>query len=107
MRILGILRDIVSADSAARAQGADAATDLIQEYSDAETLILTFVVGCSYEVETDLAAQEAQLHSLAEFAERGVLPKFVLRRVLGVGKAGLVGSSREHFDYLAEVADTE
>lgn len=107
VRILAILREIVSAESAERARGADAATDLIQEYSDAETLTLTFAMACSYELETDLVAQEAQLHALAEFAESGVLPGFVLRRVLGVDKGSLAGSAREHLDYLSEVADIE
>lgn len=45
VRILAMLREIVSADSGDRARAADAAPDLIQEYSDSETLTLTFAVA--------------------------------------------------------------
>lgn len=107
VRILPMLRDILSEHPEKRSLGADAATDLIQEYSDAETLSLTFILACCCEVESDPDAQEAQLHALAEFAEYYLLPQFVLRRILGMEATELIGSAREHFDYLVEVANVE
>lgn len=107
VRILSVLRDIVGDEVSNRARGADASTDLIQEYSDAETLTLTFALACVYEVETDPSALEAQLHALAEFAEHGALPQVVLHRVLSVDKADLEGSAREHLGYLIETAGVE
>lgn len=107
VRILPILRDILSEHPENRSLGADAATDLIQEYSDAETLCLTFTLACCCEVERDPDAQEAQLHALAEFAEHYLLPQFVLLRTLGINATRLTGSAREHFDYLVEMASVE
>jgi hypothetical protein len=107
VRILPILRDVVSGDPSDRARGADAATDLIWEYSDEEVVSLAFTLACAFEVEVDRQAQEAQLHALAEFAEYGVLPGFVLRRVLGMDMGELAGSAREHLEYLLEMADVE
>lgn len=107
VRILPILRGILSEAPGDRARGADAATDLIREYSDAETLSITFTLACSCEVECDLAAREAQLHALAEFAEHNLLPRVVLLRVLRMETGELAGSAREHFDYLNEVAGIE
>lgn len=105
--ILAILRGIVSADAVQRASGADAATDLIDEYTDAEALTLTFALACAYEVEADVVAQEAQLHALAEFAESYALPTTVLQVVLEVEKGDLTGSAAEHLDYLHQVAELE
>lgn len=107
VRILPILRDIVSDDPEDRALGADAATDLIHEYSDAETHSLTFTLACCCEVERDPNAQEAQLHALAEFAEYNYLPQYALLRVLRMDATQLTGSAREHFDYLVEAARVE
>lgn len=105
--ILAILRDIVSSDAGVRARGADKATDLIDEYDDAETLTLTFAMARAYEVETDLSAHEAQLHAFAEFAEHNVLPQLVLLRVVSVNNNALAGWSREHLDFPIEAAHVE
>lgn len=103
MRILSILRDIVSHDPTTRARGADDSTDLIRDLSDPETLTLTFTLACAYEIEDAAVAQEAQLHAMAEFAEGDALPGFVLQRVLSIDKKPREATAIEYLEYLNEV----
>lgn len=104
--ILDVVRQIVDdANPRIRAVGADAVTDLRLQRGRMETTAVGHVLALAYELESDGVAMEAQLNSLADLADSGLLSSGLLLHILGIDRPNMAGSGREHLEYLAQAIE--
>lgn len=95
-----IARGLVGEDPAIRARRADEVTDIIRDLSSADAAALAYLLGAVRISEFDVAAQEAQLHALAELSEWHELPAGALALLSHVPRETLSGSQSEYVDDL-------
>jgi hypothetical protein len=100
-----LLSGLVGASPEARGYAADSVTDRLRSFDSQEAAIIARVLLWLASVETDDSAKEAQLHALAELAERDLVPKDVLTELGLLSPDELRGSPKEYFDYLLSLRD--
>jgi len=79
--VLDLVAGLASAGAHRRQRTADEVTDVHRHLGDDDTSVLATVLVAARLVEGDKAAQEAQLHALAELAEWHQLPRTVVARL--------------------------
>jgi hypothetical protein len=102
-KILGLLKDLLTSPAEGRGLAADSVIDWLNSFDDHEMAVVSQVLAWLAIIESDADAREAQLHAIAQVAERGQLPLAVLTQVRGISRGSLRGSSVEHYDYLSSM----
>lgn len=99
--VAGLLRGIVSADAGERERAADEVCDVVMSLGETAPAV-SWALVVARSVENSMAAQEAQLHALAEVHELVGVPIEVLEVVRRRGRSWRGGSQDEYVAFLTE-----
>jgi hypothetical protein len=97
--VVDLVRRLTSQQAQDRAIAAEEATDIIHSLGELGP-VLAGVLALVRLRESDLAAQEAELHALAELHEWGLVSTTTLEVLARLDRNSLDASQTEYLDYL-------